>query len=233
MASTGQARTTDLDVMTSPIGVDRGTRSGDIKRKQRDCCACLWRCPVTCSELSAPSIVCDDDCLTLGQAADAGHASAQQPGQRYRQADDHAAEQQGDQTGEDNPAPGLAGASHRKGEEDAQHAADDQRAEGMHHVRPRAHGDETGQRAVVDEARVAIARDQLGLDALRSAIVLFVNRGGSRCKHLFHDGSGLVILYKRLDAGRFHLPAAVLAGDRSVRIEPRELALLLAGAPRR
>jgi len=42
-----------------------------------------------------------------------------------------------------------------------------------------------------------------------------------------------VILYKRLDAGRFHLPAAVLAGDRSVRIEPRELALVLAGAPRR
>lgn len=27
---------------------------------------------MTCSELSAPSIVCDDDCLTLGQAADAG-----------------------------------------------------------------------------------------------------------------------------------------------------------------
>lgn len=76
---------------------------------------------------------------------------------------------------------------------------------------------------------VAVAREQLGLDALRSAVVLFVNRDGSRCKLLFHDGSGLVILYKRLDAGRFRLPAAVLAGDRSVAIEPRELALLLEG----
>ena len=79
---------------------------------------------------------------------------------------------------------------------------------------------------------IAIAREQLGLDALRSAIVLFVNRDGSRCKLLFHDGSGLVILYKRLDAGRFLLPAALLAGDRSVRIEPRELALLLEGHTR-
>lgn len=80
---------------------------------------------------------------------------------------------------------------------------------------------------------VAIAREQLGLDAMRSAVVLFFNRDRSRCKLLFHDGSGLVILYKRLDAGRYQIPAAVLTGDRSVRIEARELALLLAGFERR
>jgi transposase len=80
---------------------------------------------------------------------------------------------------------------------------------------------------------VAIAREQLGLDALRSAVVLFFNRDRTRCKLLFHDGSGLVLLYKRLDQGRFQIPAAVLAGDRSVKIEPRELAVLLAGLERR
>lgn len=79
---------------------------------------------------------------------------------------------------------------------------------------------------------VEIARDQLGLDALRSAIVIFFNKDRSRCRLLFHDGSGLVILYKRLDRGRFQIPAAVLTGDRSVRLEPRELAVLLAGAAR-
>ena len=79
---------------------------------------------------------------------------------------------------------------------------------------------------------VAIAREQLGLDVMRSAVVLYFSRDLLRCKLLFHDGSGLVILYKRLDAGRFHLPAAVLAGDRSVRIDPRELALVLAGRRR-
>ena len=72
---------------------------------------------------------------------------------------------------------------------------------------------------------VAFAREQLGLDALRSAVVLFVNRDGSRCKLLFHDGSGLVILYKRQGSG--HEPRN--ARDRSVAIEPRELALLLEG----
>jgi transposase len=79
----------------------------------------------------------------------------------------------------------------------------------------------------------AIAREQLGLDAMRSAIVLFFNRDRTRCKLLFHDGVGFVIVYKRLDRGRFHIPSAVAQGDRSVRIEPRELAILLNGVVRK
>lgn len=80
---------------------------------------------------------------------------------------------------------------------------------------------------------IAIAREQLGLDALRSAVVLFFNRDRTRCKLLFHDGSGVVILYKRLDRAHFHIPSIVRAGDRSVRIEARELGVLLAGIERR
>ena len=80
---------------------------------------------------------------------------------------------------------------------------------------------------------IAIAREQLGLDALRSAVVLFFNRDRTRCKLLFHDGSGIVILYTRLDRGLFRVPTIVRAGDRSVRIEARELGLLLAGVERR
>jgi transposase len=80
---------------------------------------------------------------------------------------------------------------------------------------------------------IAIAREQLGLDALRSAVVLFFNKDRTRCKLLFHDGSGVVILYKRLDRAHFHIPSIVRAGDRSVRIEARELGVLLAGIERR
>ena len=83
------------------------------------------------------------------------------------------------------------------------------------------------------DALVAIAREQLGLDALRSAVVLFFNKDRTRCKLLFHDGSGVVILYKRLDRAHFHVPSIVRAGDRSVRIEARELGVLLAGIERR
>jgi transposase len=76
---------------------------------------------------------------------------------------------------------------------------------------------------------VAIAREQLGLDVMRSAVVLYFSRDLLRCKLLFHDGSGFVLLYKRLDQHRFVIPMPVLPGDRSVAIEPRELALLLEG----
>lgn len=79
----------------------------------------------------------------------------------------------------------------------------------------------------------AIARDQLGLDAMRSAVVLFFNRDRTRCKLIFHDGSGFVILYKRLDRGHFHVPAAVFPGDRAVRLDPRELAPVLDGRARK
>ena len=41
---------------------------------------------------------------------------------------------------------------------------------------------------------IAIAREQLGLAALRSAVVLFFNKDHTRCKLLFHDGSGIVII---------------------------------------
>ena len=75
----------------------------------------------------------------------------------------------------------------------------------------------------------AVARDQLGLDAMRSAVVLFFNRDRSRCKLLFHDGSGFVLLYKRLDRGRFARVEPTRPGDRSVTVAHRELALLLEG----
>jgi transposase len=79
----------------------------------------------------------------------------------------------------------------------------------------------------------ALARDPLGLDVLRSAIVLFFNRDRTGCKLLFHDGSGFVLLYKRLDRGRFAPLAPARPHDRAVAIQARELAVLLDGVRRR
>ena len=42
------------------------------------------------------------------------------------------------------------------------------------------------------DALVAIAREQLGLDALRSAVVLFFNRDRTRCKLLFHKRASVM-----------------------------------------
>jgi len=74
-----------------------------------------------------------------------------------------------------------------------------------------------------------IAREQLGLDALRSAVVLFFNRPKTHCKALFHDGTGFVILYKRLDERTFIVPTPSRPADRSVAISLDELALVLDG----
>jgi transposase len=74
-----------------------------------------------------------------------------------------------------------------------------------------------------------IAREQLGLDAMRSAVVLFFNRPRTHCKALFHDGSGFVILYKRLDERTFSVPKPTASADRSVAIALDELALVLEG----
>jgi transposase len=74
-----------------------------------------------------------------------------------------------------------------------------------------------------------IAREQLGLDAMRSAVVLFFNRPRTHCKALFHDGTGFVILYKRLDERTFSVPKPTAPADRSVAIALDELALVLDG----
>ena len=50
-------------------------------------------------------------------------------------------------------------------EDDAGDTPDDQGPQRMHHVRPRANGDETGQRSVVHETGITLADDQRGQNA--------------------------------------------------------------------
>ena len=46
-------------------------------------------------------------------------------------------------------------------------------------------------------------KDLIGLDPNSGHMFLFVNKNRNRVKVLFHDGSGYVIVAKRLDRGRF------------------------------
>lgn len=47
------------------------------------------------------------------------------------------------------------------------------------------------------------AKDVIGLDPKSGHMFLFVNKGRSRVKVLFYDGTGFVIIAKRLDRGTF------------------------------
>lgn len=74
------------------------------------------------------------------------------------------------------------------------------------------------------------ARERLGHDPLAGGLFAFANKRSNRLKVLWFDTSGYCLLYKRLHRALFELPRR---GDQvAVRIDPRELATLLAGVPR-
>lgn len=58
-------------------------------------------------------------------------------------------------------------------------------------------------------------------------LFLFVNRRRSSAKVLLHDGTGLCIYAKRLDAGRFVALWAERRGGRPLRLDTTELSLFL------
>lgn len=56
---------------------------------------------------------------------------------------------------------------------------------------------------------------RMGRDALSGEVFIFMNRRRDQVKMLVWDRSGFVIYYKRLERGRFELPAA--AGGEQIR----------------
>jgi transposase len=75
----------------------------------------------------------------------------------------------------------------------------------------------------------ALVEQELGASPLSGDLFLFVSRNRERAKILYWDGSGLCILMKRLERGRF----ASLWGRREgevVKLSRAELALFLEGS---
>ena len=60
----------------------------------------------------------------------------------------------------------------------------------------------TDMRASYDSL-FARARDVVKQDPRSGHLFLFINRGRTSCKTLYYDGTGFVILSKRLERGRF------------------------------
>jgi transposase len=77
------------------------------------------------------------------------------------------------------------------------------------------------------EGLYGLVRDHLGHDPLSGHLFLFTNRSRTRLKALVWDGSGLWVCAKRLERGRFGWPAETQ--ERSVRMRPEELAMLVNG----
>ena len=73
-----------------------------------------------------------------------------------------------------------------------------------------------------------LVREHLDRDVLDGGLFVFLNKRRNRIKLLFWDEDGLVIVQKRLELGCFSRPRSA-GTDRSVRLTPAELALLLEG----
>jgi transposase len=73
-----------------------------------------------------------------------------------------------------------------------------------------------------------VVRQHLQRDPFAGHVFVFRNKRRDRVKLLYWDEDGFVIIYKRLEQGAFHFPAAV-AGQAGVTLRAAELAMLLDG----
>ena len=76
--------------------------------------------------------------------------------------------------------------------------------------------------------RLAAQVLQAGLDPYAGHLYVFLSRRRTHLKVLTWDGSGLVVLYKRLSTGCFTRPDAPADG-RAARLDPADLTELLQG----
>jgi transposase len=75
----------------------------------------------------------------------------------------------------------------------------------------------------------AATRQIIREDPLSGHLFCFVNRRGNRLKVLLWQPSGYLLLFKRLERGRFKLPHAPLPGRRHLEMESADLALMMEG----
>ncbi|MEM6533061.1 MAG: IS66 family insertion sequence element accessory protein TnpB [Myxococcota bacterium] len=77
----------------------------------------------------------------------------------------------------------------------------------------------------------ALTREYAGRDVIAGSCFLFFNRRVDRVKALWWDGTGYVLLYKRIERGYFRVPQALCVGATSVEIDAGEVLAILEGVP--
>lgn len=63
-----------------------------------------------------------------------------------------------------------------------------------------------------------LVREKMQAEPRSRALFVFVGKSGHTMKVLTWDGTGTIVIHKRLDAGRFELPRAASPGEQHLRI---------------
>jgi transposase len=74
-----------------------------------------------------------------------------------------------------------------------------------------------------------LAAQHLGLDPKTGALFVLTNKSRDRIKLLHWDSTGVWVLAKRLEQGRFTWPASATGDSRKLTLDPAALTLLLDG----
>lgn len=61
-----------------------------------------------------------------------------------------------------------------------------------------------------------VVRERMQAEPRSKALFVFVGKRGHSMKVLTWDGSGAIVVHKKLDAGKFELPKATRVGDQHV-----------------
>ena len=63
-----------------------------------------------------------------------------------------------------------------------------------------------------------LVRERMRAEPRSRALFVFVGKSGHSMKVLTWDGTGTIVIHKKLDAGRFELPRATSPGEQHLRI---------------
>jgi transposase len=76
-----------------------------------------------------------------------------------------------------------------------------------------------------------MVREKMAMEPRSRALFVFVGKRGLTMKVLTWDGTGVLLVHKKLDAGKFSLPRQTRAGDQHVVVSDAIFDVIFKGVP--